>query len=92
MEGFGICSITHSLHSITTTLNTYSFFFLFSDSFHAPNSAITESGKVEIEIENRLFIKKQEGKNILIFLLSQQIFLSKRKSQKREEKKKNKAK
>lgn len=72
MEGFGRCCITCSLHSITTTLNTYSFFFvcLFLDSFHAPNAAITESGKTETEIENRLFIKKQDGKNILIFLLS----------------------
>lgn len=73
MEGFGGCCITCSLHSITTTLNTYSFFFfffLFLDSFHAPNAAITESGKTETEIENRLFIKKQDGKNILIFLLS----------------------
>lgn len=31
-----------------------------ADSFHAPNAAITESGKTETEIENRLFIKKQD--------------------------------
>lgn len=71
MEGFGRCFITQTLHSFTRTLNILSVFFLlfvfclvwfFLDSVHAPNSAITESGKVGVAIENnckRLFEKEE---------------------------------